>query len=515
MKRFDYSTDISKKSLSELKDLEHTYDAIDVETTGNIDDFSRRLTIRKNELVIDRIREIRSMGDDAERQYFSQYAIEDADFLGAKFARILLDITPERGVSDTVRTALRDRAMVTSEKTLAYGIDSTALGDWKEGDHPRGKDGKFGSGGGSHKAVEDTKAKHDIARKDYDRVKSQHEHFEDKLKKARESKDSKRISEAQKNFDRSKKKLEKSESAHKKALEKHHDALIEHAGIKASSTNRATTAHIAKAVVHTGLSRTLEKHPVSSTEIVPELYGNKIRKDGSRAVTNGVYRHDTKELRVRQRDDGFGKKFVPGKSHSISATAATAEDAMQRTMAHELHHHVHGVIYQKHHDIAWEIINHYTDHVKDKEGVAITKYAHQSEGEYFAETMAAYHYERDRLRQHDPAGYAIAEKVFGLIRQNRLSILLMTSRLPDPRMRDPETTLQPITANSTPEWRAVRPYLVEMIKERQAGTLTKDKAESYMSDAEDEILALGRYDKLLAADLLEMFGHELPMSYLK
>lgn len=42
----------------------------------------------------------------------------------------------------------------------------------------------------------------------------------------------------------------------------------------------------------------------------------------------------------------------------------------------------------------------------------ISRYARENHMEYWAETVAAYEYHREALRQYDPFGHALVERVF-------------------------------------------------------------------------------------------------------
>jgi hypothetical protein len=127
----------------------------------------------------------------------------------------------------------------------------------------------------------------------------------------------------------------------------------------------------------------------------------------SRSTTFGLYRYGsvTDEIAVAasRAPSTYGKKLVPGSTHNISQTRATAEEAIQSTMHHELGHRLH-VRAPTH-------IRQTIESTFRSLANPITKYAKQNAFEYFAECYSAYRSEKAVLLAHDPEGYKLVEYV--------------------------------------------------------------------------------------------------------
>lgn len=126
---------------------------------------------------------------------------------------------------------------------------------------------------------------------------------------------------------------------------------------------------------------------------------------------NGSYQSPGANLDVEadRAASTFGQKFNPGQVFSVSSAGGSAMRAMQRTLVHELGHHLHrtgGAQVDKAVRLAFK---------RGRRG-ALTRYARYSYGEYFAESFAAWRFHRSALRTHDPVGYAMVEKVLKLLR---------------------------------------------------------------------------------------------------
>jgi SPP1 gp7 family putative phage head morphogenesis protein len=129
---------------------------------------------------------------------------------------------------------------------------------------------------------------------------------------------------------------------------------------------------------------------------------------GKRGV-NGWYEPGRQRLAagLTRKAGSFNGLFEPGRSWSMSASSATADEAIQRTLVHEVAHHVHG---KGKSDVDDAIRNAF----KSPARKAITRYAAYNHSEYFAESFTAYKYQRAELREHDPVGFAMVEEVLRL-----------------------------------------------------------------------------------------------------
>ena len=103
--------------------------------------------------------------------------------------------------------------------------------------------------------------------------------------------------------------------------------------------------------------------------------------------------------------------FGDGASWSVSGAAATAEEAVKRTLIHEFGHHVHIIMGEP----SDSVVNAaYASAMANR--TAITAYATSNAKEYFAESFAAYRYYPDDLRRIDPGAFAMVEEVLRLHR---------------------------------------------------------------------------------------------------
>jgi SPP1 gp7 family putative phage head morphogenesis protein len=257
--------------------------------------------------------------------------------------------TPTRGgvVADTWEPDLSRY-----DADLLRAVKQTITLAWTEDDHPRGKGGKFApKGGGAAKSVQDGQRKGAISRS-------------------------------------------------KPAAVGQHVRSVSGGG-----DHSIVTEH-----VHAlGLSSFLRKKPLKELHVSSDIgrSDEQIRRDektGKKSVSQGRYSARTGKLslRVPRPKSTYGKEFRPGESHSISSAAKTEKDAIQRTVTHEVAHHLY---WHGDHNVERTIWEAY------RRGNPITRYGASSAGEYFAESFAAYHYHPDALREHDPVGWNMVQRV--------------------------------------------------------------------------------------------------------
>lgn len=92
---------------------------------------------------------------------------------------------------------------------------------------------------------------------------------------------------------------------------------------------------------------------------------------------------------------------------SISSVAKTPHEAELRTFVHEVGHHLHRSSVQVDRIIqtawkAWQLAGN---------NPSVTQYSRTNFREYFAESFAAYHFERAHLQSVDPGAFSMVEKV--------------------------------------------------------------------------------------------------------
>lgn len=130
----------------------------------------------------------------------------------------------------------------------------------------------------------------------------------------------------------------------------------------------------------------------------------------------GAYWRGTRQLGVKSNISSafYGNKFVPGKSFGVHEGAKDRIDVMRRTFVHELGHHIHRTSNAEIDSFvvgAWQQAK---ESLEAGEGGGISAYSMYTSSEYFAESFAAYTFHRRDLRDHDPVGYKMVQKVLRL-----------------------------------------------------------------------------------------------------
>lgn len=140
----------------------------------------------------------------------------------------------------------------------------------------------------------------------------------------------------------------------------------------------------------------LERFPISNLVLEPTMEN-----------LNGSYMLGGREVSVNFGRDSstFGKPFTAGTSWSVSSGAETLDDAVMRTFMHELGHHLHQTDIRLTKDIDSIIGTAFAS------SSPVTEYAQANAQEYFAESFAAYVFERAILEAHDPVGFGMVEAV--------------------------------------------------------------------------------------------------------
>jgi SPP1 gp7 family putative phage head morphogenesis protein len=171
-----------------------------------------------------------------------------------------------------------------------------------------------------------------------------------------------------------------------------------------SNLSKKNEAAALGALADNGMLPYLEKQP---------LEGLALKRKLARGVA-GQYSQSGKVVAVQGARDAhtFGQTFEAGKSWSVSSAAKTAIEATQRTLIHEVAHHIHLGTTQtgRDMDVGFAIEDAWLDPKKKP----ITEYAAVNPTEYFAESFAAFKFHRAEFREHDPVGFTMVEKVLAL-----------------------------------------------------------------------------------------------------
>lgn len=153
---------------------------------------------------------------------------------------------------------------------------------------------------------------------------------------------------------------------------------------------------ILKRVTDATLLRVLESHPIEKVTFAASAARGAM---GWFDPNNGQIR-----IAADRADNTFGYPYAFGRSVTFSSTASVRDEAVRRTLIHEIGHHVH----------LWKTTSAIKTIVTTawRAGTArITRYAQTNEREYFSECFAAYFVDRAALRRDDPVGLQMVEDV--------------------------------------------------------------------------------------------------------
>jgi hypothetical protein len=124
---------------------------------------------------------------------------------------------------------------------------------------------------------------------------------------------------------------------------------------------------------------------------------------------NGSYRPASADLVVNpfRPPDSYGKEFYPPELRSVSEAGRTLVEAMQRSLYHELGHHILNVA-------GPEARSQVTRLLRSGRTFPISQRAKMRAVEYFSESFAAYRFE-DSFADKDPEGYHMVEAILRLV----------------------------------------------------------------------------------------------------
>jgi hypothetical protein len=153
--------------------------------------------------------------------------------------------------------------------------------------------------------------------------------------------------------------------------------------------------HIFKEI---GVAEWLERHPLSRLELTQQVF-----TDAGNAA-NGIYSFILQKMQVATTRDvsEIRKVFEWQRVYSVSSTAQTPTEAIQRTLVHELGHHIHNMLQLR-------FLNVFKQTLAVNYLAGGTLYAQYNKQEYFAESFALYVFFQGELLQRDPEGHAMIE----------------------------------------------------------------------------------------------------------
>jgi hypothetical protein len=147
-----------------------------------------------------------------------------------------------------------------------------------------------------------------------------------------------------------------------------------------------------------GVAGWLEQNPFSSLEFSPSI------TIGTREY-GGWYDFPTQSaaIALSKTPDEYGQELIWGKISKLGVAAATPDEAVQRTLVHELGHHIH----KKLGNMDSRAFNMIVRAVTSNGG---SHYSRKNGLEYFAESFSAYTFHRTELIFHDQLGYDMIER---------------------------------------------------------------------------------------------------------
>ncbi len=108
-----------------------------------------------------------------------------------------------------------------------------------------------------------------------------------------------------------------------------------------------------------------------------------------------------------RRPESYGKEFDPPVLKSVSEAGRTLTEAMQRSLYHELGHHVLRAAGPGAEQQAKNLF-------RSRRATPVSIRARTDAVEYFSESFSAYRFE-DSFADRDPEGYHMVEAILGLV----------------------------------------------------------------------------------------------------
>jgi hypothetical protein len=152
-----------------------------------------------------------------------------------------------------------------------------------------------------------------------------------------------------------------------------------------------------------GAAQWLKANPFTQLELERQVMLNEV-------PVNGVYAYQTQiaQVATSRNSADYGHHFEWQGVFSVSSTAQTPLEAVQKTLVHELGHHVHsilGAIHQEEFEatLAMPFL------------FAGTQYGAKRAIEYFPECFSLFIFYPTELLVRDPGGYVMIEKALDLV----------------------------------------------------------------------------------------------------
>ena len=160
--------------------------------------------------------------------------------------------------------------------------------------------------------------------------------------------------------------------------------------------SRKATAQVLRGITRTGLGQYLR----TPGKALGEVKMGTLPKD-----LMGQYDPLTKnlDLSVSRARGTYGTPWRAGKVATVSSSGKTRAEAMQRTLVHELGHHLVNV------DDTQGIFQAALSAFQHPDARPISRRAAANWQEYWCESWTAFHYHRDSFKKYDPIGFKMVE----------------------------------------------------------------------------------------------------------
>jgi hypothetical protein len=175
----------------------------------------------------------------------------------------------------------------------------------------------------------------------------------------------------------------------------------EHVGEFLSALTEKPTKEVLSALARDrGLVAILSSHPLGRLELSGRV---------PNPTWNGSYRPVSGDLVVNpfRPPDSYGKEFDPQKIKSVSEAGRTLAEAMQRSLYHELGHHVLRAAGPGAEQQIKKLL-------RSGRATPVSIRAGKDAMEFFSESFSAYRFE-DSFADRDPEGYHMVEAILGLV----------------------------------------------------------------------------------------------------
>lgn len=184
------------------------------------------------------------------------------------------------------------------------------------------------------------------------------------------------------------------------------ESAVSFAEIFVYPESRETIFEITAIFEEIGVDQWLTERPFIQLQFVNRCFLNDREVSGWYS-----YQHQTAEIALDRSFDCYGQPLEWGKIQVVSYVSDTLLQATQKTLTHELGHHIHMALREL--DLSM-----FRQTMTTVRTDAISQYAKtiSKPEEYFAETFVAWIFHRTELMEYDKLGYAMMERALKMLK---------------------------------------------------------------------------------------------------